>query len=116
MAEYIERTEELMLAMNAGARAIENTRRYHGAIYTKDVFLESPQEIPYLQAAKVLREVSDAPTVDAVPVIRCKDCTFGHYIDYGHMHCIHPCGLTTNMTDDFCSYAERKEKKNERMD
>ena len=35
MAEYIERTEELMLAMNAGARAIENTRRYHGAIYTK---------------------------------------------------------------------------------
>lgn len=28
MAEYIERTEELMLAMNAGARAIENTRRY----------------------------------------------------------------------------------------
>ena len=49
------------------------------------------------------------PSVDAVPVIRCKDCAFGHYIDYGHMHCIHPCGLTTNMTDDFCSYAERKE-------
>ena len=68
MAEYIERTEELMLAMNAGARAIENTRRYHGAIYTKDVFLESPQEIPYLQAAKVLREVSDAPAADVSPV------------------------------------------------
>ena len=69
MAEYIERTEELMLAMNAGARAIENTRRYHGAIYTKDVFLESPQEIPYLQAAKVLREVSDAPAADVAPVV-----------------------------------------------
>ena len=68
MAEYIERTEELMLAMNAGARAIENTRRYHGAIYTKDVFLESPQKIPYLQAAKVLREVSDAPAADVAPV------------------------------------------------
>ena len=53
--------------------------------------------------------VEEMPTVDAVPVIRCKDCTFGHYIDHGHMHCIHPCGLTTNMTDDFCSYAERKE-------
>ena len=60
--------------------------------------------------------VKEMPTVDAVPVIRCKDCTFGHYIDHGHMHCLHPCGLTTNMTDDFCSYAERKEKKNERMD
>ena len=53
--------------------------------------------------------VEEMPTVDAVPIIRCKDCTFGHYIDHGHMHCLHPCGLTTNMTDDFCSYAERKE-------
>ena len=69
MAEYIERTEELMLAMNAGARSIENTRRYHGAVYTKDVFLDSPQEIPYLQAAKVLREVSDAPAADVAPVV-----------------------------------------------
>ena len=55
MADYIERTEELVLAMNAGARAIENTKRYHGTVYTKDVFSESLQEIPYLQAAKVLR-------------------------------------------------------------
>ena len=69
MAEYIERTEELGLAMNAGARAIENTRRYHGAVYSKNVFSEDSQEIPYLLAAKVLREVSDAPTVDAVPVV-----------------------------------------------
>ena len=69
MTEYIERTEELMLAMNAGARAIENTKRYHGTVYTKDVFSENPQEIPYLQAAKVLREVSDAPAADAVPVV-----------------------------------------------
>ena len=53
--------------------------------------------------------VEEMPTVDAVPIIRCKDCTFGHYIDHGHMHCLHPCGLTTNMSDDFCSYAERKE-------
>ena len=69
MDEYIERTEELILAMNAGARAIENTKRYHGAIYTKDVFSESPQEIPYLQAAKVLREISDAPAADVAPVV-----------------------------------------------
>ena len=53
--------------------------------------------------------VEQMPTVDAVQVIRCKDCTFGRYIDYGHMHCLHPCGLTTNMSDDFCSYVERKE-------
>lgn len=70
MAEYIERTEELMLAMNAGARAIENTKRYHGAVYTKDVFSENPQKIPYVLAAKVLREVSDAPAADVAPMVR----------------------------------------------
>lgn len=69
MAEYIERTEELMLAMNAGARVIENTKRYHSSIYTKDVLSESPQKIPYLQAAKVLRQVSDAPAADVAPVV-----------------------------------------------
>lgn len=69
MAEYIERTEELMLAMNAGARAIENTKRYHGAVYITDLFSDNPQEIPYLQAAKVLREVSDAPAADVEPVV-----------------------------------------------
>ena len=68
MAEYIERTEELMLAMNAGARAIENTKRYHGAVYTNDVLSEASQEIPYLLAAKVLREVSDTPAADVSPV------------------------------------------------
>lgn len=77
MTEYIELTEELELAMNAGARAIENTKRYHGAIYTKDVFSESPQEIPYLQATKVLREASDAPAADVAPVVH------GRWLDAG---------------------------------
>ena len=69
MAEYIERTEELVLAMNAGARAIENTRRYHGAVYSKNVFSEDSQEIPYLLAAKVLRGVEEAPAADVAPVV-----------------------------------------------
>ena len=105
MAGYIERTEEIMLAMNAGARAIENTRRYHGAVYSKDVFSEDSQEIPYLLAAKVLREVSDAPTVDAVVVTRCKDCRSYNKPKTGwcevHLDCEHP--------DDFCSYGKRKD-------
>ena len=70
-------TEELMLAANAGARAIENTKRYHGSIYTKDVFSEKSQEIQYLLAAKVLREVSDAPSADVAPVVH------GRWIDNG---------------------------------
>ncbi len=132
MVEYIERTEELMLAMNAGARAIENTKRYHGAVYTKDVFSESPQEIPYLQAAKVLREVSDAPTVDAVSVVRCRACINAEPLERNcevnanfYMHCRLWRGEECKNVwhkykryyrdyslvkhDDFCSSGERKE-------
>lgn len=81
MAEYIERTEELVLAVNAGARAIENTERYHGAVYTKDVLSDNPQKIPYLLAAKVLREVSDTPTADVAPVMRGKWVHITRYND-----------------------------------
>jgi hypothetical protein len=108
MAEYIERTEELMLAMNAGARAIENTKRYHGAVYTKDVFSESPQEIPYLQAAKVLREVSDAPAADVAPVVRCQECKY-YKPDEFECGCDFAGGLPYVKADDFCSYGERKD-------
>lgn len=124
MAEYIERTEELVLAMNAGARAIENTRRYHGAVYSKNVFSETPQKIPYLLAAKVLREVSDAPTVDAVVVTRCKDCEHAERYERADGTAGYYCGYPQNTftygerwdrvfkpakeADDFCSYGERK--------
>lgn len=114
MAEYIERTEELVLAMNAGARAIENTKRYHGAVYTKDLFSDNSQKIPYLQAAKVLRGVEDAPTVDAVVVTRCKDCKHkgwvqepchGKSVDYCK---VWDCTLR-DLESTFCSYGERKD-------
>lgn len=109
MAEYIERTEELMLAMNAGARAIENTRRYHGAVYTKDVFSESPQEIPYLLAAKVLREVSDTPAADVAPVVRCQDCENSYYVVDGLICSYGPC-LECHVPPDFWrAYGERRE-------
>ena len=109
MAEYIERTEELMLAMNAGARAIENTKRYHGAVYTKDVFSESPQEIPYLQAAKVLREVSVAPAADVAPVVRCKDCIYTRKL-YGRLVCKYgTCSGCILREDFFCANGKRKE-------
>lgn len=116
IAEYIERTEELVLAMNAGARAIENTKRYHGAVYTKDLFSEDSRKIPYLLAAKVLREVSNAPAADVAPVVRCKDCK---HFNFEHMECEneavstdHEGGASYSLNfylDDFCSYGERKE-------
>ena len=69
MAEYIERTEEVALAMNAGARAIENTKRYHGAIYSIDVFSRRERRIPYSRAAEVLRTASMSSAADVAPVV-----------------------------------------------
>ena len=96
MAEYIERTEELMLAMNAGARAIADTKRYHGVIYTKDVFSEHPREIPYLQAADVLREVSAAPVADVEPVVHGRWDDSGRYIFPGVRCTECGCALTVS--------------------
>lgn len=50
-----------------------------------------------------LEYIISAPTVDAVPVIRCKDCKFRNgELGQQNIICI-------NMKDnDFCSYGERK--------
>ena len=44
--------------------------------------------------------VSDFPTVDAVPVVRCRDCRKFKTYD---------CRMVASGYDDFCSYGERKE-------
>ena len=72
MAEYIERTKELILAVNAGARAIEQSKRFHGAIYCMDVFSNNPQEIPYVTAANILRGFDEIPAADVAEVVHAK--------------------------------------------
>ena len=53
-------------------------------------------------------EIVKAPTVDAVPVVRCKDCKWSE--DYrGVMLCNSPCGVFGKVKEDsFCSYGERR--------
>lgn len=91
MADYIERTTELILAVNAGARAIENTKRFHGAIYTRDVFGPNKAEIAYLQAAKVLRDIEDIPAADVAPVV------------HGRWE-IRPTGMATDTGPEYKAY------------
>lgn len=68
MAKYIERSERLVLALNAGARAIENNKRLAGTTYVVDVFSENPKEISYCEAAKLLREFSETIHADVAPI------------------------------------------------
>ena len=53
--------------------------------------------------------VKNATTIDAVPVVRCRDCKWWHEDD-DVGHCDNPDGLDNYAKpDDFCSYGERKE-------
>lgn len=71
--------------------------------------------------------IRNAPTVDAVPVVRCRDCIefeeIGKYLTnkggtpFGHCyHWQYEQGMSPNEVDgnDFCSYGERKVDENGR--
>lgn len=58
------------------------------------------------------KQIADAPTVDAVEVVRCRECK---HCDPENYHCDHPMGTAAPLKrkpDDFCSYGERKESAN----
>ena len=49
----------------------------------------------------VMYALEEAPTIDAVEVVRCKDCKYWNNGDCYRLELSRP--------DDFCSYGERKE-------
>lgn len=55
--------------------------------------------------SKIQRLIADTPTVDAVPVVRCRDCRSYNKPKTGwcevHLDREHP--------DDYCSYGKRKD-------
>lgn len=56
--------------------------------------------------ADIKKGIIDLPTIDAVPVIRCKDCI---YYPNGIRFCIDSYVHCSHMIDDgFCSWAVRK--------
>lgn len=63
--------------------------------------------------AVLASDIKNAPTIDAVPVVRCKDCKHWHkdtvfcgYMSYGEAS-----ERVNWYANDFCSYGERKEDK-----
>lgn len=49
--------------------------------------------------------IDDCPTVDAVPVVRCKDCKFNS----GAKKCLNPNSfIAVPADDDYCSYGEKR--------
>ena len=61
-------------------------------------------------AEDVIMMIKTAPTVDAVPVVRCRQCKYRKYDDiFGMIWCNHDSCTKRVKSDDFCSYGERKE-------
>ena len=59
-----------------------------------------------MQGVKIINQF---PAVDAVEVVRCRDC---NHCDPENYHCDHYMGTVAPLRrkpDDFCSYGERKE-------
>lgn len=51
--------------------------------------------------------LADAPTIDAIPVVHCKDCRFLGIKGLGNGYCRKK--MTGNINPyDFCSYGERR--------
>ena len=64
---------------------------------------------------RFLNRIEDAPTVDAVPVVRCKDCKWfadnndGEWYGCQMFQVVRITPEDAPKPDDFCSYGERKD-------
>ena len=81
-----------------------------------DLDSEYIQETLYRRGFKTRQGIEEwlnnSPTIDAVPVVRCKDCKHAWIHPCGYVYC-HRDGrnayeMTFNL-DSFCSYGERKD-------
>ena len=65
----------------------------------------------------ILKGINNAPTIDAVPVVRCKDCKWWKKGDFMAGYTIEkmecggycPNARFSRYESDFCSYGERKD-------
>lgn len=63
------------------------------------------------EVAEVRKFIEQAPTVDAVEVVRCKDCKKWLKVEPSGTNCRY-CAISTRsrLPYDFCSYGERRSK------
>ena len=76
----------------------------------RDDWMENGENEYVYDTNAVLDSIDSQPTVDAVEIVRCKDCVwYENGKDY-EPYCNHPThGIPYPCDYDFCSYGERKE-------
>ena len=66
--------------------------------------------VPWEEPGDAGKTIRNAPTIDAVPVVRCKDCDHKHAVSCeGIVLCTYRGKMIQMKPSDFCSYGERKE-------
>ena len=80
-----------------------------------DLDSEYIQETLYRRGFKTRQDIEEwlnsAPIIDAVPVVRCKDCKYGEVddTDFPAQYLCKHNGADWNDENHFCSYGEQKE-------
>lgn len=79
--------------------------------YVCENICDEPRGCSYCRASDAIDAIYEMPIVDAVPVIRCKDCRFSKpwYKDKRICSLWSERGIDV-FEDGFCNYAERKEE------
>lgn len=54
--------------------------------------------------------IENAPTLDAVPVVRCRDCKYLYTDEYGFLACAESGAMLNPEENDFCSYGQRRDQ------
>lgn len=87
-----------MRLVDADQMAVEESEAYMSA--QVQITDDLKWLVNFAAHSKIQRLIADTPTVDAVPVVRCRDCR--KFKTYG-------CRMVASGYDDFCSYGERKD-------
>lgn len=83
------------------ADLIDRDKLFHGQV----IFVGTEDARKGVQ--DVMSVIWDAPTVDAVPVVRCKDCKWWNTTQLDE--CVAYNALWVANPDDYCSWGERRE-------
>lgn len=59
---------------------------------------------------KIIDHVDKTPAVDAVPVVRCRECRYYAASGATTSFCIHPGGMKFTSDSDYCSRGKRRDQ------
>lgn len=77
-------------------------------LISADDLIERAYRLRLDDRERVAQMIESAPTVDAVPVVRCKDCKWWNTTE--HEKCVAYDAFWVTDPDDFCCWGERREQ------